>query len=390
MLREDDAVGALSRIRSQNPFPAICGRICPAPCEKACIFNEEGTAIPIRSLERYAADVGKAKLPKEKQASLKNRKVTIIGSGPAGMSAAYFLAQAGFSVTILEALPEPGGMLRYGIPEFRLPAKVVDEQMAMLLGFGVVIKCNAFVGATMTMQEVFAGNQAAVLLALGAGVPKLIDLKGHDLGGVYYVQEILMRAQQLSKNVKLDAKGIWHGTQTVVIGDGCAALDAARLSVRAGQKVTLLFEGLEEQMGVREQDIELAQEEGVVLVSQVKALSIESNSFGFAKSVFALQLTVEEEDERLVIKTEGSEKKVFDAQTVILSSGRGPNTFIRQHLPQLKIDDDGSIWTDSQTGLTTIEKVFATGDVVTGAGNVVDAIAGGKAAAAKIIGFLNT
>ena len=389
LLREDDAVGALTRIRLQNPFPAICGRICPAPCEKACIFNDDGTAISIRALERYASDVGKPKLPKEKQTQPKNRKVTIVGSGPAGMSAAYYLAQAGFTVTILEALSEPGGLLRYGIPEFRLPARVIDEQFATLINLGVVIKTNSFVGSTISMQEVFAGNQAAVLLTLGAGVANFINIKGHDLGGVYYAQELLMRAHQISKNFKLDAKGIWQGKQTVVLGGDGAALDAARLSIRAGQKVTLIFDGLEEEMGIRAEDLQLAQEEGVVLSMPMKALAIEGNAKGFATALTVEPLTVVEEEDRLVVKADGLERTTIEAQTVILSTGRKPNTFIRQHLPQLRLDEDGSIWVDAQTGLTSIEKIFAAGNVVTGAGSVVDAIASGKAAAGKIMEFLS-
>ncbi len=305
------------------------------------------------------------------------------------MSAAYYLAQAGFTVTILEALSEPGGLLRYGIPEFRLPARVIDEQFATLINLGVVIKTNSFVGSTISMQEVFAGNQAAVLLTLGAGVANFINIKGHDLGGVYYAQELLMRAHQISKNFKLDAKGIWQGKQTVVLGGDGAALDAARLSIRAGQKVTLIFDGLEEEMGIRAEDLQLAQEEGVVLSMPMKALAIEGNAKGFATALTVEPLTVVEEEDRLVVKADGLERTTIEAQTVILSTGRKPNTFIRQHLPQLRLDEDGSIWVDAQTGLTSIEKIFAAGNVVTGAGSVVDAIASGKAAAGKIMEFLS-
>ncbi len=390
LLREDDALGALTRIRLENPFPAICGRICPAPCEKACIFHEEGAAVSIRALERYASDTGKLKFPKEKKPPQKNRKVTIVGSGPAGMSAAFYLAQSGYSVTMLEALPQPGGLLRYALPEFRLPTKIIDEQFDMLTSLGVTLKTNAFVGATMSMQDVFAGNQAAVLLALGAGVPNLIDLKGHNLGGVYYAGELLMFAQQLSKQFNVDKRGIWQGTHTVVVGGGWAALDAARLSIRAGQKVTLIFDGLEEQLGVGAEDLELAREEGVVIAAPMKALAIDGNAFGFARSVQVEALTVKEENDRLVVSADGSENKSIEAQTVVLATGRKPNTFIAQHLPQLRLDADGSIWVDAQTGLTSIEKVFAAGNVVTGAGSVVDAIASGKAAAFKIAEFLKS
>ncbi len=390
LLREDDAVGALTRIRLQNPFPAICGRVCPAPCEGVCVFNDEGAPISIRLLERYASDMGKAKLPKEKQLPLINRKVTIVGSGPSGMSAAFYLAQAGVSVTMLEAMPEPGGLLRYGITEFRLPKRVLDEQFAMLASMGVIVKTNAFVGVTITMNEIFATNQAAVLFTLGAAVANFVDLKGHHLGGVYYVTELLMRAQQLSKNVKLDAKDIWHGSHTIVVGAGGPALDAARLSIRAGQKVTLIFDGLEEQMNVRPEDLALAQEEGVVILSPMKVLSIEDNAHGFCKGVMVKPLDVIEEEGQLMVKEGNEASKLIEAQTVILSTGRKPNTFIRQHLPQLKLDDDGSIWVDAQTGLTSIEKVFAAGNVVTGAGSVVDAIASGKEAAKKILEFLKT
>lgn len=388
LLREDDALGALTKIRLSNPFPAICGRICPAPCEKACIFFEEGAPVSIRLLERYAADVGKLKMPKEKPMPSIKKKVTVVGSGPAGMSAAYYLAQAGCTVTILESMPEPGGVLRYGIAELRLPNKILDEQFSMLANLGVDVRTNVFVGSTMTMQDIFTTNQSAVLLTLGAGVVQCEDLLGHNLGGVYYASEILMRLAQLSKQNQKTNKNIWHGRDTIVIGGGYAGLDAARLAVRAGQRVTMLFNGLEEELGVSPEDLTLAQEEGVMISAPYSVQSIKDNDHGFCQGVMANALTVVEVEDRLEVKPEVKEQKFFDAQTVILVNRVKANTLISQHLPQLKLDDDGSIWVDGQTGLTSVEKIFAAGNVVTGAGSVVDAIASGKEAAHKILEYL--
>jgi len=388
LLREDDAAGALERIRLENPFPAVCGRICPAPCERSCVFHEEGSPIGIRALERYAADFGRAKLHKENVTAGK-AKIAIIGAGPAGLSAAYFLARAGHGVTIFEAMNEPGGLLRYGVPEFRLPQKVLDGQIAAITAMGVRLVTNAFVGSTISVAEIFAQGNAALLLTVGAGLPDLAGIPGNNLAGVYYAEEFLMRAQSEGKIPPSAAgAGLVPGATTAVIGAGPSALDAARLAARLDQQVDLIFGGMEEQMGVEAADLSAALKEGVRLHAPVEALGIQADPQGFAAGVSCRRLEVVEKEGRLSLGPASDAQELIEASTVILSNGRRPNPFLRGPLPQLKWNEDGTLWTDPQTGLTSMEKVFAAGNITTGAGPVVDAIAGGKSAAKKIMEFL--
>ena len=389
LLREDDTSSALERIKEQNPFPAICGRICPAPCERACIFFEDGAPIAIRALERYASDFGKLK-PIKLSPVMQGKRVAVIGSGPSGMSAAFYLAKAGFGVTIFEAMDEPGGLLRYGVPEFRLPQKILDEQFNELASLGVKIETNVFVGRTESILNVFNQGFVAVLLTVGAGLPEFIDFPGHDLGGVYYAEEFLLRVQMFNKTKTQDAaRKLFLGDQTVVIGSGYSALDSARLARRMGQEVALIFGGLEEELGVRGDDLELAVEEGVKLLTPVRPERIDGDAQGFAKSVQGSRLEVVEEKEQLELKEIQDGQIVQEAQTVILSHGRVPNLFLSKHLPQLQCSKEGAIETDKSTGLTSVDRIFAAGNVVTGAGPVVDAIANGKRVAVQIKEFLS-
>lgn len=377
LLREDDVAGALERIHRENPFPAICGRICPAPCEDACVFKEEGAPIAIRSLERYAADFGRGKAVKEKFVPLdKSTKVAIIGAGPAGLSAAHFLAHGGYGVTVYEASGEAGGLLR-SIPEFRLPRKVLDEQAAELKSMGVRIATDAFVGGAMPVGDFLGQGYAALLLAVGAGAPDFTQMPGHNLGGVFYAEEFLMRPQR-----------IVPGAKTAIIGGGAAALDAARVAIRRGQEADLIFEGMEEELGVDGDDLHAAVEEGVRLHAPVQALAIEADGNGFAAGVRCRQLEIAEKEGKFSLEPLADGQMTLAAKTVVLSRGRRPNQFLRKALPQLKWNENGTLWVDAHTGLTSMEKIFAAGNVATGAGPVVDAIASGKSAAKKIMEFL--
>lgn len=386
-LRNEDPVGALERIRQANPFPAICGRICPAPCENACIFYEEGSPISIRALERFAADNGRSKTPKEK-ASDKGKKVAVIGSGPAGMSATYILARAGFGVTMFEAMNEAGGLLRYGVPEFRLPQKVLNEQVAELKALGVNIVTNCLAGSSVSLREISTQGYAATLLTVGAGVPVFSQISGYSSAGVYYAEEILLRLQITDKSRLEDVDRIFKGPSTVVIGGGMPALDVARLARRFGQEVNVLFNGLEEQLGARPDDVQEAVEEGVRIQAPVEVMRIEADDANCARGLQCRRLEMTEQEDKLSLQPVAGEPEFVEAQTVIFSNGRRPNDFLRRDLPLLKWNEDGSLWIDPQTGLTSVEKVFAAGNVTTGAGAVVDAIASGKLAAQKIMDFL--
>jgi len=388
LLREGENVLALERIKKENPFPAICGRICPAPCEQACVFNAEGNPISIRALERFAADVGASKAEKSASSS-KGKSVAIIGSGPAGMSAAYFLAKANLSVTIYEAAHELGGLLRYGIPEFRLPQKVLDEQFAQLRLLGVEIQTDVVMGRTMTIDELLMRGVSAVLLATGAALPRFSELPGTSLAGVYYDVEYLSRLQTIRKE---DALGqgrqqMLASPQTVVVGRGAAAFDAARLSLRLGSKVQVIFEGFEEEAGVREDVLQESREEGIT-IQPLQALEMVGDENGFVSGVKCRKMDIVDGKDGLKIEVSKEEPIIIEAQTVIIANGYRPNDFLKQSLPRLEWDVDGSLWADDQTGMTSVEKIFGCGSVMTPGGSVVDAIAGGKAAAQKIIQYL--
>jgi glutamate synthase (NADPH/NADH) small chain len=380
---------ALERIKKENPFPAICGRICPAPCEQACVFHADGDPIAIRALERFTVDFGHSK-PEKPHLTPREKKVAIIGSGPAGMSAAYFLAKMNFSVTIFDAAHQPGGRLRYVTPELRLPQKVLDEQFFQLKRVGVEIQTDVVFGRTLMIDELFMRGFSVVLLATGGSLPVFSDLPGSSLSGVYYDIEFLYRLQTTGKeNVSQAAlRQRIPASKTVIVGGGSAAFDAARLSLRLGSEVRLVFEGFEEEAGVGAEILKEAREEGIE-VYPMKVLEMVGDDHGFVQGVKCRKLDIVEGKDGLKLEPSLEEPTVLEAQTVIIANGQRPNDFLKQFLPQLKWDEDGSLWTVPQGGgMTSMEKVFACGGAVTVGGSVVDSIAGGKAVAQKIIQYL--
>lgn len=387
-LREGDAASALERIKQQNPFPAICGRICPAPCEKACIFDAEGSAIAIRSLERYASDNG-GKSKSKVAITLNGKKIAIVGSGPSAMAAASVLLRAGFKVTIFEAANEPGGILRYGIPEFRLPQDVINEQFDELRLLGLEIQTNILIGRMKSLAELTASFDA-VLLATGASLPDFALIEGENLPGVYYAEEFLMRAHILSKDrIAGSLSQLLRGHQTLVVGSGYAALDAARIAVRLGQETSLVFGGLEEEMGIPENDLKEALEEGIKIHTPFEPMKIVVNQEGSScGGVQCRRLEIVEGQDKLSLEVAKEEPVVLEAQTIILANSQKANPFLAKATPHLKVKADGTLWVNETTSLTSLEKVFAQGAVVKGAMNVVEALATGKAVAYQIMEHL--
>jgi glutamate synthase (NADPH/NADH) small chain len=389
LLREGDAPGALAKIREANDLPAICGRVCMAPCEQACVFAEQKKSIGIRALERYASDHGRPRFALRKSIQRSGKKVAVIGSGPAGLTAAAQLAGAGLKVIVYEMMPHLGGMLRYGMPEFRLPKNVLDAEIEEIRLMGVEFKTNFSVGQSMKFAQFLGEGYSAVLLTVGQNSLSLVDLPGADLGGVYYSKEILLSANtRFVDQFKRDPVPV-IADQVAVIGYGNAALDCARICLRLGREVTLIFPETAEDLKVYPDDVALAQEEGLKFEALTKPLSIfaDNSSGNFAAGVQCMRMDFADTDGsgKWEIKPVPSSEFVVPAQTVILAGGFKTNTASLALGTNLKLQENGSIWIDPDTFLTSVPHLYAAGDVVVGASSIVAAMASGKKAAQSII-----
>lgn len=392
-LREGKIQEALDKVKEQNCLPAICGRICSAPCEKTSSSLEQPLGVSIRRLERFVADHGKPSYSLQKKyASRQGKKIAIIGSGPAGLTAAAELAKKGYQVTIFESLEKAGGVLRYGIPEFRIPKKVLEAEIQDLQSLGVSLKTNFFFGQTLVLADLYDEGFSAVLLATGAGAPKLMELTGSNLGGVYYGEEFLMRINLMKANFfSKYIPTFVIGKKIAVIGSGNTALDCARAALRLGRKVTLIFRRTEEDMRVRKEDRELAQKEGVTFEPLVKPVEILGNEQNFVGGLKCIRMDFAEiEGGKWGLMPVPHSEFTLEVDTVIMAIGHEPNSILTKRMRELKLNSDGTIWVDSQTGMTSIDGVFAAGNVVTNAGALIEAMAAGKEAAGKIEKFLKS
>lgn len=391
MIRDGNARGAFDLIQEANDFAAICGRICPAPCESVCVPFEGKEPVGIRGLERYAADKGQPFFKKTKRNICNGKRVAVVGSGPAGLTAAAALAQKGYRVTILESSDVLGGVLQYGIPEFRLPAKVLARSIQEIKNLGVETRPNFYVGRTITLDELFAEGFEAVLVATGAGVPVLSEIPGVNLGGVYYAEEFLMRvnffkgtsAARPSFNSPL-------GQRVVVVGPGYTALDCARAARRLGKEVTWLSPQSVEGKVSLKRESEYSQEEGVQVEFLVKTLEILADNKDFVKGVKAVRMDYADthaDGKWELTPVPGSEFTV-EADTVIVAMGHRPNTLVVRDGPEIRFNPDGGIEADRETDMTSVKGVFAGGAVVSGLKSVVEAMAAGKRAAGHVERYL--
>ena len=387
LLREGDIAGAYQKIREANWFPSICGRICSSPCELACVLTEENAPIGIRALERFASDHGRSR-GREEKPRLKGKKVAVVGAGPSGLTASAELAKKGFQVTIFESQDKLGGVLRYGIPEFRLSPKILDREIEEIISLGIDVRNHFFVGQTASLDELFKEGFQAILLASGAAVPKFADLPGSNLGGVYYGEEFLLRCHLLhTQRLPRGSSPFFLGQKVVVVGSGNTALDCARTAVRLGREVTIIFRRTEDDMGVRKDEREYAKEEGIRFESLVKPIEILPNDQHFVYAVKCVRMDYADSQETghwQLIPVPDSEF-LLEADTVVIAIGHAPNSLL---LKEIKLNDDGSIQIDKETGMTSREGVFACGNVVTNAGPVVQALASGKKAAQCVEQYL--
>ncbi len=387
MIRDGNARGAFDLIAQDNCFASICGRICPAPCEAVCVPFEGKDPVGIRGLERYASDRGQPFLAKTKRNAPVGKKVAIVGSGPAGLTAAAALAQKGCRVTVLESSDTVGGVLQYGIPEFRLPAKVLNRSIHEIKKLGVEMRPNCYVGRTVVLDELFTEGFDAVLLATGAGVPALSEIPGVNLGGVYYGEEFLMRVN-FSKGTGTARPSFPGplGQRVVVVGLGYMALDCARAARRLGKDVTWLSLQSVEGKTTLKRESEYGQEEGVQVEFLVKTLEILANSKDFVKGVKAVRMDYADThaDGKWELTPVPDSEFVVEADAVIVAMGHRPNTLAVREGPEFKLNPEGGIRTDRETDMTPVKGVFAAGAVVSGLKSVVEAMAAGKRAAAHV------
>lgn len=391
MIREGNVSGALTTIKEQNPLPSVCGRICVAPCEAACVLTDEAAPIGIRALERFASDNAQAKAAKPAVVASGARKVAVIGSGPAGLSAARQLMLCGMAVTVFEALDKPGGILRYGIPEFRLPAKVLDTEIQEMRSSGIHFEFNTIVGKTKSYEDLLKEGFSAVVLALGAGVPKFMDLPGANLGGVYYGEEFLMRLNLMRLGFLNKATpSFFIGKNVTVIGSGNTALDCARAAKRFGRDVRMIFRRTEAEMRVKDDVLKYAKEEGINLEPYTKPVALMPGPNNYVCGIKCVKMdfaSLDNQNWRLMPVPES--EFVIDSDTVIIAIGHNPNNSYSSIQKSLKAKSDGTLWVDAKSGQTSVEGIFAVGNIVTNAGPVVEAIASGKRVAEGVLKYIN-
>ena len=389
LIKEGKQKEAQELIKEKNNLPAVCGRVCPHEdqCEAACVLNKKKIPINIGTLERYAADYESVHSPQSTvhRGNL-SAKVAVVGSGPAGLTCAADLSKMGYQVTLFESLHLPGGVLVYGIPEFRLPKKIVGSEVEYIKSLGVDIRTDTLIGYTYTIDDLFKEGFKAIFIAVGAGLPQFLGIPGENLNRVYSANEFLTRIN-LMKAYKFPeyTSPINIGKKVAVIGGGNVALDCARAARRLGKDVTLVYRRTEKEMPGRIEEIENAKEEGVVFKILTQPLKILGDEKGFVKGLECIKMELGEPDEsgrRRPVPVENSHF-ILDADTVIIAIGQNPNPLLPKVTPDIKTNKDGTISVDKNF-MTSLRGVFAGGDIITGADTVISAMGAGKKAALAI------
>lgn len=393
-----DFAGAIRTIKEKNSLPAICGRVCPQEdqCEKWCILGKKGEPVAIGRLERFVADweMASGSLFVPVISYRIDKKVAVVGAGPAGLAAAGELAKMGYRVTVFEALHKPGGVLVYGIPEFRLPKCIVEYESQFVQQLGVEFYYDYVVGRSGALADLFQEGFEAVFLGTGAGLPYFLNIPGENLNGVYSSNEFLTRINLMKayRFPEYDTP-IYVGKNVAVIGGGNVAMDAARCAVRMGaENVYLVYRRTRAELPAREEEIENALEEGVKPIFLTLPIEILGNTEGWVSGLHCIRMKLGEPD------ASGRPKPVpipnsdftLDVDTVVVAIGQGPNPLLPMTTPDLHADGQGHIVADPLTGKTSKKGVFAGGDVVSGSATVILAIGAGKKAACAIDQYLKT
>ncbi len=397
-MREGDMPQAVRALKNKNALPGICGRVCPqeTQCEAACVIGKRGAPVAIGRLERYVADWERANMSPE-SSSLElpkptGKRVAVVGSGPAGLTAAADLAKLGHSVTIFEALHVAGGVLTYGIPEFRLPTEIIQAEVDYIASLGVELKLNSVIGKIDTVDELLKDGYQAVFLGTGAGLPMFMNISGENLNGIYSANEFLTRVNLMKAHQfpEYDTP-VKVGKRVAVIGGGNVAMDSARCVLRLGaDEVYIIYRRSEVEMPARREEVENAMEEGIQFKFLTNPKQFLGNEQNWVVGMECYQMELGEPDEsgrRRPIEKEGSEF-IIDVDVVVVALGTTPNPLIAQTTEGLKTSKWGTVVADEETGKTVKHGVWAGGDVVTGAATVISAMGAGKKAAADIDKYL--
>jgi len=395
LIRERKFEEAIKKVKEKNSLPAICGRVCPQEnqCQKFCVLGKIGDPVSIGRLERFVADWElKRGLEAPEKPAPTGKKVAIIGAGPAGLTAAADLAKLGHKVVIFEALHLPGGVLMYGIPEFRLPKRIVQAEVDYVKKLGVEIRTDCLIGRIHTIPELLKEEGFdAVFIGTGAGLPRFLGLPGENLGGIYSANEFLIRVNLMkSYNFPQYDTPIRIGKKVAVIGGGNVAMDSARSALRLGaEEVYIIYRRSRKEMPARAEEIENAEEEGVIFKLLTNPVRFIGNEQGLLKAMECIRMKLGEPDEsgrRRPIPIEGSEFTI-EVDTAIIAIGRTPNPIIQRTTEGLEVTRWGTIVAD-ENGKTSIEGVYAGGDIVTGEATVISAMGAGKRAAKAIHEYL--
>lgn len=395
-IKKGDIKEASKVIGESSALPAVCGRVCPqeSQCEGKCIRGIKGEAVSIGKLERYVADWARENNVKpEANPNKKGKKVAVIGSGPAGLTCAGDLAKKGYDVTIFEALHEAGGVLVYGIPEFRLPKdKVVKAEIENVKALGVKIETNVVIGKSTTIDALLAEEGFdAVFIGSGAGLPKFMGIPGEQASGVFSANEYLTRNNLMKAFKDEYDTPIMAGTKVAVVGGGNVAMDAARTALRLGAEVHIVYRRSEEELPARVEEVHHAKEEGIIFNLLTNPIEITTNEEGWVNGMKCVKMELGEPDEsgrRRPVVVEGSEFTI-DVDTVIMSLGTSPNPLISSTTQGLEVNGRKCIIAREEDGKTSKDGVYAGGDAVTGAATVILAMGAGKAAAKGIDEFLS-
>ena len=404
-IKEGDFEGAYQVIQQTSSLPAVCGRVCPqeTQCESKCVRGIKGEPVGIGRLERFVADwhmAHAAEAPKVPESN--GHKVAVVGSGPSGLTCAGDLAKKGYDVTVFEALHTAGGVLVYGIPEFRLPKAIVQKEVDNLIAMGVKVETNMVIGKTLTVDELFEQEGfEAVYIASGAGLPNFMGIPGEAYKGVYSANEFLTRSNLMKAYKEAPVTPIMKGGKVAVVGGGNVAMDAARTALRLGaEKVYIVYRRSLEELPARKEEVEHAMEEGIeflLLNNPVEILGYNNPEDrrdpknGFVTGMKCIKMELGEPDEkgrRRPVAIPGSEF-VLDVDTVVISIGTSPNPLIKDTTKGLEVNSRGGIIVEDATGATTKEGVYAGGDAVTGAATVISAMGAGKLAAKSIDEYLS-